>query len=164
MCRKEVFMKISRALCLALALLVASLCLFSCDEATGGGEIVGGENVIYDSANESVLIFADDVTASHQSILYSAVRDVTGTIPVYDNDKSEPVDHEIVIGQTSRSISQKAYRKLRTVQANDGESRFLIYASGNSVAVAYDNDFQDVTAEYVIQYFVDNYIKGNATL
>ena len=162
--RKEVFMKTRRALCLALALLVAVLCLFSCDGATGDGGNVGGGNVIYDADNEPVLIFAEDIDSEYKTTLYSAVRDASGSIPVFDNDSSEPVDHEIVVGQTSRAISQKAYRKLRTVQANDGEYRFVIYASGSSVAIAYENDSQDVTVERVIQYFVDNYVKGNATL
>ncbi len=157
-------MKSSRILCLAIALLVACLCLFSCDggEMGAGGSDTG--NVVYDATHEPVIIFARDVATAYQLLLYNAVKDATGNIPVYDNDSSTPVDHEIVIGNTTRPISQKAYRKLRAVQANDGDTRIVIYASGNSVALAFDDDIEDVTVEYAVQYFCDNYIVGNSTL
>ena len=169
MCRKEVFMKTRRALCLALALLVAVLCLFSCDGATGdstpSGDTVDDDEYVFNQNVAPMLIFAEDVTKEASGLVYQTVKSVTGSVPEYDDDSSECLGHEIVIGNTGRPISVKAMRKLRAVQRNSSdELAYLVYASGNSVALVYDDDIENLALRYAVEYFVENYLAGRSEL
>lgn len=148
---------------LILVLIVASLAMFSCDGT--GRPAGGGSGGVFSEGTTPVLIFADDVTGDAQTDVYQAVKTATGIIPEYGGDSLEETEREIVVGNTSRAISRKAYRKLRTVQkTNDYEVAYVIYASGNSVAIAYDEDIDDLGEKFAVEHFVNNYVNGKTEL
>lgn len=155
---------------LLITLLVAILtvcALISCD-GTGAGQ--GGVTpndswYVYKENVDPVIIYGDNVSRENQNLIYAALRDATGNVPSYDYTGSEVYEHEIVIGQTDRAISRKAYRKLRTAERNDEFSvAYVIYASGNSVAIAYDEEVTGINQDVALQYFIDNYVTGKTEL
>lgn len=148
---------------LILVLIVASLAMFSCEGGTPSTGGTGGG--VFSEGNAPALIFADDVAGDEQASIYQAVKTATGVIPEYGDDSLEEIECEIVVGNTSRAISRKAYRKLRTVQkTNDYEVAYVIYASGRSVAIAYDEDIDDLGMKFAVEYFVNNYLSGKTEL
>jgi hypothetical protein len=70
-----------------------------------------------------------------------------------------PADHEIIIGQTSREGSLAAYRRLSRIELSDDlHVGYVIYSTGNSLAVAYHEDKFDLEAakNTAIEYIRDN--------
>ena len=150
---------------LTLLLLAVSLfALFSCGE-TPDATPENKDGYVFSAECEATLIFADDVTIDVQKSIYQSIKDATGKAPAYLYDDSEPEGHEIVIGRSKRSVSQKAYRKLRTIdKSSDEYLGYVIYASGNSVAIAYDEDYENFAMEQAIDYFASTYIAGKTEL
>ena len=136
--------------------------LVSCGEETpetGSGNYIAGNNVIPD------IVYTDEVPIENVNSIYQAVKKMTGEIPIYGDDGGEPTEHEIVIGSSSRAISQKALRKLRTVsRTNEYSSAFVIYVSGGSVAIVFDDDIDDLAQNHAIEYFIDNYMTGKDSI
>ncbi len=156
-----------KALFLITVLILATVLLYSCkigdggegqgDDGTdidsGSGDTVGdsGDNgssgdSLGDASSE--YIFASGiptkiVTNADEKLdteaLKSTLEQATGsyTLISYGADEAEP--HEIIIGNVStRTLSERAYRKLGRMAEEDGESSsWLIYSDGTSVAVAY---------------------------
>ena len=151
-----------------LALLLATMSLFilaSCDSSTNGQTPADPDNYVFTQDVEAVLVFADDVTTDSQKSIYQSLKDAMGKAPAYYYDDSESEGHEIIIGKSTRPVSQKAYRKLRTVnKASDEYLGYIIYASGNSVAIAYDEDYDNLAVDRAVEYFVNNYIVGRTEL
>ncbi len=151
-----------------LALLLATMSLFilaSCDSSTNGQTPLDPDDYVFTQDVEAVLIFADDVTTDSQKSIYQSLKDAMGKAPAYYYDDSEPEGHEIIIGKSTRPVSQKAYRKLRTVnKSSDEYLGYVIYASGNSVAIAYDEDYDNLAVDRAVEYFVNNYIVGRTEL
>ena len=147
---------------LIISLALAALAMFSC----AGGE--GGEvknTAVFEEGRAPALIFASDVELENQQKLYQAIKTATGEIPYYDGDAAEVSEFEIVVGNTSRAISSKAYRKLRSVKkTGDYQVAYVIYASGGSVALAYEEDYQGVGAKFVLEHFIANYVSGKTSL
>ncbi len=148
---------------LILTLIIASLAMFSCGD--GSSPSADGAGKVFSPDNAPLLVFADGVSNDEQTALYQAIKTATGIIPEYGDDTMEQLEREIVVGNTSRSISRKAYRKLRTVQkTNDYEVAYVIYASGNSVAIAFDDDVDELGAKFAVEHFVNNYVSGKTEL
>ena len=146
--------------------LVLTLLLASCGGDGDGESVIGPDKYVYTSGVTPTIIYNRDLDRATQGAIYQAVRTAIGEAPYYGYDTdTDPVEHEIVFGKTSRSVSQKAYRKLRLLQANsDYDVSYLIYASGNSVAIAYDEDVTGINKEQALSYFVDNYVSGKTSL
>lgn len=155
---------------ITVAMLIALVLCFgfiSCgDDSTPSGDTAGrDEEYVFNKNVAPMLIFAEDVTKEASGLVYQTVKSVTGSVPEYDDDSSECLGHEIVIGNTGRPISVKAMRKLRAVQRNSGyELAYLVYASGNSVALVYDDDIENLALRYAVEYFVENYLAGRSEL
>ena len=68
---------------------------------------------IYTENTEVHIVYNGDAL-SHEGVskIYSALRDAVWAPPVFATDTSPVAEHEIVIGKTSRPISEKAYRLL----------------------------------------------------
>ncbi len=88
-------------------------------------------NIICNEAEEK-----DDILTDIALSVFSTTYRTPG---VFDDTKDES-DHEIVVGETNRQISKKAYELLRALEHREGELSYLIYSNGRSVAIAYDND------------------------
>ena len=130
-----------RSLFLVLAALACVLTLFSCTEPENE-DFTEVENLIY-GPGTSVTIIAND-KAEHIDLINFMQREifnVTGETPKVKDDSAEAGKHEVVIGETSRPISQEAYRLLsRMEKESDSETAYLIYSDGSSIAIAYEKD------------------------
>ena len=81
-------------------------------------------------------------------------------------------DHMIYLGRTGSALSNKAYSILENAVDNaeldaGGNAVFVgyvIYAQGNSIAIAYSDDMYDSTGEVACEDFVNNIIKGREAL
>lgn len=149
-----------------LVTLVATLLLASCDKGGVTEPVIGPDKYVYTPGVLPTIVYNRELDKETQGSIYRSVKSAIGEAPYYGYDNYiDPTEHEIVFGKTSRSISQKAYRKLRLMQANtDYEVSYLIYASGNSVAIAYDEDVTGINKEQALNYFVDNYVSGKDSL
>ena len=167
-----------------LSLTVALLLAFAACSTPPGGESGGGgsddngnsENgankddlytdYVFAENTPPTLIYGEDVPTEASNLIYGAIRDIFGAAPDYTFDESESTGkHEIVIGSTDTAISKEAKRKLRALGANeDYEYSFLIYASGSSVAIVYDDDSTGYTSSEAVKYFIENYVKDKTEL
>ena len=147
---------------LLLALSVSLLC--SCDGGNSGNSAEDSEYV-FNSNVDPVFIYSEKLNQASINTVYQAIKDSIGKVPEYGTQDSEAKEHEIVVGETGRAVSRKAYRRLRVLKRDTDDSiGWLIYASGNSVAIAYDEDYDYLTAERAIEYFVENYLAGKTEL
>lgn len=97
----------------------------------------------------------------------SHIDSVTGEFSELRNDESDESSQEIVIGNTTRKITESAKRSMNTaVKAAMQKSEYLdeqilaftIYSDGRSVAIVYNDDR---VFERALLYFIDNYFGGN---
>lgn len=165
-----------------LVMILVSLALFSCKP--GGttppptDDTNSDNNVVYSRNVETVLITNMDLDDGG---VYDLIDSVSDKIYSYTDvpsfiyiDAKPQSDHEIVIGDTSRSISVKAKEKLakrigkEAISSVDYESEedalddlvgYAIYAEGSSVAIVW-NDFH--VFEDAVNYFLDNYVIDSA--
>ncbi len=151
-----------KILSVLLLVFISAALLVSCDGDSGPQNY---DEYIFSSETIPEIIYDSKVDISSVNAVYRALRDATGEIPFYGDDKGDAVEHEIVIGNTSRAISKKALRKLRTIErVNEYSSAYLIYASGGSVAIVFDDDVDHLGETAVIEYFVNNYVIGKSEL
>lgn len=173
-----------KLLILIALLLCFSLLLASCSgggagsgtgesEGEGEGEGEGGGNqapdysdYLYADGITTTLIVTDSEASSKANVIYNAIKTNTGNAPeFFYSDECENLGHEIVIGESSRSVSVKAYRQLRTLTPSDDfEVSFVIYAQGNSIAIAYHDGFANYALDKAITYLVDEIIAENTEL
>ncbi len=123
------------------------------------------ENLIYGNGVEVKIIrpnsdYPNDILFD----ILNGFGEATGNYPIIGYDNDDEVEHEIVIGMTSRPISVAAYEALKKREVEEGEYRFLIYSDGSSVAIAYENDVADATFLAAARYFIANYIKEELIL
>ena len=124
------------------------------------------EDLIFDKDTElKIVVNSDTIPDALISEFYDKIMSVMTKFPPIVSDGESAVKHEIVIGKTSRKISDEAYRQLEKNQPEDsGYYRFLIYSDGSSVAIAYDLDPENAALTTVMTYFKDNCIKAPLTL
>ncbi len=70
----------------------------------------------------------------------SSISSLTGTSAVPASDAAPKADHEFIIGNTNRDLSEKAYEKLYELCESEFDDGWLIYTEGTSVAAAYTSD------------------------
>ena len=81
----------------------------------------------------------------------------------YADDTAAKVKREIMLGRCDRELSRQAYRELDKIKNETGESKYVIYSNGASVAIAYpDGDYD--AAEIAARHFVDTYVIGKTYL
>ena len=77
---------------------------------------------------------------------------------------AENQKNELVVGYVEdRDVSVKAYRLLQRMDKESYfDGRFLIYAEGGSVAIAYDeNEYSSLqTRDFAIEYFIEKFVGG----
>lgn len=152
---------------ISLVILSLLLCLsvFSCGKGNNDVERNEGE-FIYLSDTDLQIVYNGDYT-SHDGVkrIYNDLRSLLAVSPWVVTDAKSASDHEIVIGETSRSISKEAYRRLVLLEKEDPSfCGYVIYSSGTSVAIAYDVDSFDMEIAELcaMNYFADNYLKNDS--
>ncbi len=93
----------------------------------GKFEIVVPEN--FDFQNQQKFLDALD----------AAVLNLTGKNAVIKRDSDEKTGHEILLGNTTRQLSSRAYNYLETLTYEDGIIGYTVYSDGESIAVAYNS-------------------------
>lgn len=86
-----------------------------------------------------------------------------GIKAVYAGDNSARVKREIMLGRCDRELSRQAYRELDKVSTETGESKYVIYSNGSSVAIAYPDGDYDI-AQIAVNNFLENYVIGKSYL
>ena len=148
-----------KILAATLAMLAAVAMLFSCggNDPTGNNGGGGGNDnkVIYSPSTElNIISAAGEIDAKLTSDLASAISKLSGKMPRVLTDASETGAHEIVIGNTKRSISQTAYSLIE--EPDDfNTGRYVIYSTEESLAIAF---YSDVALEKALAYLTENYL------
>ena len=83
---------------------------------------------------------AEEYNALVQKI-YSAIAYGSGNVSVdIISDTQEAAAHEIIIGESSRPLSKRAYTRLSRLDLADGEAGFVVCSDGRSIAIAFSTD------------------------
>ena len=163
-----------RKLSLILVLVMAMLSLFACGQ--GGGNESGGESggedegsapkeVVYSKENPPTLIFSDNIiTTESKNLVYNAIKNALGIAPATGSDNLEASDHEIIFGESERTLSVKAYRKLATVARGEDDIGYVIMTDGKNIAVAYTEENYNLIIPKAVDYLINNVIMEKETL
>ncbi len=95
-------------------------------------------------------------------VLYDAIVEITEKTPLTVYDSSPENAHEIVIGESNRSVSSKAYRKLENALASNTSevaAGYSIYSNGNSIGVAYDTE---ISLDLALEVLVSEVLKADS--
>ena len=162
-----------------LLLILAAMLAFTltaCGTGEGTGETedesdtkdaLKDDDAVFDKDNSPVLIFGNGVSKADRDSVYDAFKAKLGEAPEFGTDSSPELDHEIVFGETERAVSRRAYKTLRTLRPSYNDEytvSFVIYAMGNSVAIAYDSDPTGLNEQIAFDYFMENYVDGKDEL
>ncbi len=123
------------------------------------------ENLIYDADTEFYIVF-DSAKVTGEII--TEVCDLLFNASVFPNtvDISDPSyvkevhEHEILIGETDRDLTETALQRLDRMDKNSEEdTRYCVYSDGSSLAFVYDDDIGNFTRSIVVDLIKKNYIK-----
>ena len=133
------------------------------DNGTNYDDYVFGGDII------PVMVIDRSIDTAIVNSLYSAISSAAGTPPDYvysdEDDIPEEGAHEIVIGDSDRTITRKAARKLKELEHNtEYDVAYVIYASAGSVAIVYDNDAEGLAMETAIAKFTELCLTGKTEL
>ena len=167
---------------LLILLLIASLLLTACgggEEPTpptdgeGDGGDTDGKVTIYGEDKRAVIITNYNRADKNISAMVNLILDKTGERPALFTESFEVQSGEIVIGDTSREITEKAKAKLaRRLEREARDSKdypdyesalrdlvgYAVYSEGGSVAVVWSDVH---IAEIAMSYFKEGYLGGS---
>lgn len=167
---------------LTLSVLTLICMLFSCSvggsgdqgggsgDTGGGGQNSGGNipapegDYIYAPGCAVTVIYNGE--ASDVDEIVSAIWTATGGRIDVKNDSAPESAHEIIIGKTNRSLTERAQRQVEREKASSDQVGYAIYSDGNSLAVYYEDDEYgfDVAKSCAIDYLLDEMIGSDPTL
>ena len=132
----------------------------------GGGTSEEGAPIVYGGDQMPLLVMSDSLGSSRQTELYQGLKAAYGSAPdYYFASEVEAAPSEIVVGPCDRAISVEAYRRLERVKAEDEYSvRYLVYAEDGSVAIAYDEDVDDIGEIVACEEFLGRVVADNSEL
>lgn len=143
----------------AAGVVILSLLLFSCqtDKAPGTSSVTTTEarkeSLVVVSDKKTDYKFVRQASASYvENKLFNEFRaDIaskTGIAPGFVSDSEDATEYEILLGRTSRTLSQDAYSKL-------GDNRFSITAENKTIAIsASDSGCMKLALEKFTELFV----------
>ncbi len=132
--------------------LLAILCIFALSACSSCGSVTvsGNGNT---SANKLYIIPPSDDLWDSAELINSMYTDMNNP-PVITSDSAEKLGDELVIGNSEREVSKKAYLHLnRLVEDNPDKCCAVIYAYQGSVCIAYNSKY---SAELAAEYFTQN--------
>lgn len=95
------------------------------------------------------------IQKKYATTLYNKLEMVTGAEYAFRDDSNQKAEYEILIGETNRAASKKAYSELRSYRKNCA-SDFIVRMDGKDIVIA---AISDIALENAINYFADTYIK-----
>ena len=150
---------------LSAVILIAGLC--SCKDSqtdNSGNNSTNSntsDNVVYSPYVEATLVLGDGANDDSIRILRNTYLRQTGNNIKTVSSETVQTEHEIIVGRTSREISQKAYRLLEIMSKESEEYvGYTIYSDGKSVAIAFDEAKYGVRAALIeaVEIFVAKYM------
>ena len=154
----------SKILLLVALVLAGIMALVSCSFGTGGGEAPGNddpENLIFSASSDLyVVCVAGSENEKHTTDLISRLEYIRSGLTYGMADSVEKIGHEIVVGDSSRPISNTALSRLERIDRNtDYEQRYLVYSNGESLAIVYDGD---VAWEVLVDSLFSEYLTADS--
>lgn len=124
------------------------------------------ENLIYDATSELNIIIGEGVDGELGSSLYEAITNARGNAVGWRDTSAEEIEHEIVVGNnTGRKVTEDALMRLGREEDNknsDDDFSYVIYSDGSSVAIVFNEDYDNATQKLAIENFIDEF--ANETL
>ncbi|MBO5316765.1 MAG: polysaccharide deacetylase family protein [Clostridia bacterium] len=168
---------------LMLALMLCSLFISCTNEDDIGGSSGGntaGDSVFSRGSTVTVVSSSSELASGYADSYSEKFNNIVTTLKYSDSvltvkhvgEGDSVTANEIVVGPTSRAISQKAQRALGRVRLTADEeadcllgySRWCIYAEGGSLAVNYDADEYGAAMIFVTEKLIDDYLFGKSEL
>lgn len=159
-----------------VTILILSSMLASCSksknddkkEPSGGGgdqnASVSGDS-LWQAADIINVLAVKGASPDVVNKLYDAISPLVDSAPILRPLDSAVGKTELLIGDTGREISDRAYEKLeRMEKLEQYDARWLIYCEGKTVAIAYDDDDEDVALTYAAEYFIENCVANDGVI
>ena len=134
----------------------------SSDSSGDTGESEGAPEYIFKSGDEVYLVSTVDISESCFSELSAALSSEGITLKRGTPDESHI--KEIVVGRVDREISAKAYARLARIDESEkiSERPYIIYSSGESLAIAYEGEA--LCAEAALSILTEKHLIGGVTI
>ncbi|MBO5316313.1 MAG: hypothetical protein J6B48_07795 [Clostridia bacterium] len=142
-------MKKNRVGGLFLAFVLCLSVLFSC--TTNKNESNGAQNNGSVNSDNAINIVVSESTDVDISKIETALSLNGDSVQIVSESAAE-AEHELVIGNTSRKISDRAYRHLEDILDAE-QTCWLIYAYDGKLCIAYDSGY---ALDEAIKYFASN--------
>ncbi len=150
-------------------LLMLSLCLVSCGTDnvvdTPPEQTEEAENLIYNEHSKLYFVFDSDALTEDDinRIIMAFIEEGISIEP--RSVDAEPAEHEIVIGNVGREVSDTAYDQLDRIEvSSDVDLRYLVYSNGSSIALAYEEDREGYCLDKALELLLENYVKDELIL
>jgi len=104
------------------------------------------------------IVYSKNATITQKQIITkmrSRMVDIFEADVLYNNDEVQAEEYEILIGNTKRPESVRAYKDLTDYRANNGAD-FIIRMDGKKLVIAANTDY---SLQLAVDYFMDNYCK-----
>ncbi len=152
---------------LVCASFICILMLFSCKnsentpnkDGTPGKDDITSDNaqkdgVVWAPGSDLYVVVENESHLNIEEFIYTLKYGCADSGIFYVSNSAEKKGSELVIGNTSREASAKAYRALEAVlESKSGKTGWLIYAYNGSLCLAYD---KKAFLEEAITYFTEN--------
>ena len=154
---------------LLICTILSVAALASCKLFTkGNSNSKGAPGVIFDSKTNVTLVVCDK-TLDTETVYYlhDEISSVTPDYPEIVSDDAPASGNEIVIGESSRDITKKAYTHLSRLEKTDNKQvGYVVYCDGSSIAIVYEQDRYALNAAAItcIKKLTDEFIKGKEGL
>ena len=104
------------------------------------------------------IVYSKDATITQKQIITktkSRMVDIFEADVITNNDSVSESEYELLIGNTNRKESEKAYKELTDYRANNGRD-FIIRMDGKKLVIAANTDY---SLQLAVDYFMANYCK-----
>ncbi len=170
---------IKRLIGLIVVIMISVCALASCDlsgllagnntppDKDNNGLDKDPEGIIYNAESDVYIVVGEGATGDDANKLSLAITEARGFTPFIIDDSTEKQSHEIILGQTNRELSATALMYLERNMDNystGDEGSYLIYSDTNSVAVVFDEDYDNVSKKFALDHIIDNYVGETMTV
>ena len=158
-----------KKLLIALTLVISLAMLVACggEQNPPPGGDAADKNVIYSPDVTVTVVRGEGVTVKDAAVLVNAISIATGKNVRVADSASEPTDHEIVIGDAGRAVSDKALYYLSTdLDPSARLGGYAFYSEGKSAAiVASDSDIiPDAIAAFIEKYVTESTLSAETKI
>ncbi len=116
--------------------------------------------LIYNPESKLTIILGNGAGNDYASGVYNSLSHHLDSAPSVASPASEKAAHEIVIGETNRSISKTALSMLDEIRDSEkGEIGYAIYSDGSSVGIVFDSDPDKLAEKIAMEYFIETHLK-----